>query len=161
MASKAVAARPEPLPETAAAQRLGRLGAPTVQIAYRVAGIEVRKAFTDALKRFSEYVDEGGNASSGGRGIYIHLSRRINTTFGLSRKIAEEFLGGGTEALRDLCSIMELLALQMLEIDLRDRLEAGMTTSESRDDIKKALYAIIDTYGDRFGDRFTRWRVKK
>jgi hypothetical protein len=105
MASKTAAARSEPLPATAAAQRLGRL---TAQIAYRVAGIEVRKAFTDSLKRFSEYVDEGGHASSGGRGIYINLSRRINTTFGLSRKVAEEFLGGGTEALRDLCSIMEL-----------------------------------------------------
>jgi hypothetical protein len=49
----------------------------------------------------------------------------------------------------------------MLEIELRDRLETGMAASESRDDIKKALYAIIDTYGDRFGDRFTRWRVKQ
>ena len=39
MASKAVAARPE-LPATPAAQRLGRLAAPTAQIAWRVAGIE-------------------------------------------------------------------------------------------------------------------------
>ena len=161
MASKTAAARPEPLPATAAAQRLGRLGSPTAQIAYRIAGIEVRKAFTDSLKRFSEYVDEAGNASSGGRGIYVNLSRRINSTFGLSQQVAEEFLGSSTEALRDLCSIMELLALQMLEIELRDRLEKGMAASESRDDIKKALYALIDTYGDRFGDRFTRGRVKQ
>lgn len=161
MTTKALAARPEPLPETAAARRLGRLSSPTVQIAYRIAGIEVRNAFTDSLKRFTDYVDEKGHASSGGRGIYVHLSRRINTTFGLSRQVAEQFLGGGTEALRDLCSIMELLALQMLEIQLRDRLEAGMAASESRDAIKKALYALIDTYGERFGDCFTRWRVKK
>ena len=161
MKSSVMTATPASLPATPAANRLGGLGAPNVQIAYRIAGIEVRKAFTDSLKRFSEYVDRDGRASSGGRGIYIQLSRRINTTFGLSRQVAEEFLGGGTEALRDLCSIMELLALQMLEIDLRERLEAGMTASESRDDIKKALYAIIETYGERFGDRFTRWRVKR
>ena len=126
MASKAVAARSEPLPATAAAQRLGRLGAPIVQIAYRVAGIEVRKAFTDSLKRFSDYVDEGGHRSSGGRGIYVNLSRRINSTFGLSRAMAESFLAGGSDSLRDLCSVVELLTLQMLEIDLTNRVDAGM-----------------------------------
>ena len=75
------------LPTTAAASRLGRLGAPNVQIAYRIAGIEVRKAFTDSLKAFCQYVDEEGKASSGGKGIYIQLSRRINVVFGLSREL--------------------------------------------------------------------------
>ena len=160
MASKAVAARREPLPATAAAQRLGRLGAPTVQIAWRVAGIEVRKAFTDSLKRFSEYVDEGGSVSSGGRGIYIQLSRRINTTFGLSRETAEKFLTGGSQSLRDLCSVVELLTLQMLEIDLTDRVDAGMAAKQPRLDIKQSLYDCIDGHGQHYQDRFARWRER-
>ena len=102
-------------------------------IAHRVAGIEIRKEFTDSLKRFSDYVDEAGNASSGGPGIYIQLSRRMNAAFGLSRQIAEEFLGGGTLALRDNCTIMELLALQMLEIDLKDRVDKGIAAGAPRD----------------------------
>ena len=149
------------LPAVPAAQRINRRrpDAQTMQIAHRVAGIEIRKVLTDSLKRFSEYVDEAGHASSGGPGIYLQLSRRINAAFGLSRQIAEEFLGGGTLALRDHCTIMELLALQMLEIELKDRVETGMAAGDPRDDIKKALYACIDQYGLEFANRFTRWRV--
>ena len=149
------------LPATATATRINRRrpDAQTMQIAHRVAGIEIRKELTDSLKRFSEYVDEAGNASSGGPGIYIQLSRRMNAAFGLSRQIAEEFLGGGALALRDNCTIMELLALQMLEIDLKDRVEKGIAAGDPRDDIKKCLYACIDQYGQEFANRFTRWRV--
>ena len=149
------------LPAVPAAQRINRRrpDAQTMQIAHRVAGIEIRKELTDSLKRFSDYVDEAGHASSGGPGIYIQLSRRINAAFGLSRQIAEEFLGGGTLALRDNCTIMELLALQMLEIELKDRVEKGMAAGDPRDDIKKSLYACIDEYGLEFANRFTRWRV--
>ena len=160
MTSKAVAARRESLPETTAGQRLGRLGAPNVQIAYRIAGVEVRKAFTDSLKRFSEYVDKAGNISSGGRGIYIQLSRRINTTFGLSREMAEKFLAGGSESLRDLCSIVELLTLQMLEIDLTNRVDAGMVAGHSRLTIKQTLYDCIDDHGRLYQDRFCRWKER-
>lgn len=158
MTTKALAARPEPLPETAAARRLGRLNSPTVQIAYRIAGIEVRNAFTDSLKRFTDYVDEKGHASSGGRGIYIQLSRHINSTFGLSRQMADEFLAGGSGSLRDSCSIIELLTLQMLEIDLKALLEAGMAAKQTRVDIKQNLYDCIETYGRDHEDRFARWR---
>ena len=149
------------LPATPATTSINRRrpDAQTMQIAHRVAGIEIRKELTDSLKRFSEYVDEAGNTSSGGPGIYIQLSRRMNASFGLSRQIAEEFLGGGALALRDNCTIMELLALQMLEIDLKDRVEKGMSAGDPRDDIKKSLYACIDQYGQEFANRFTRWRV--
>ena len=152
---------PTALPATATATRINRRkpDAQTMAIAHRVAGIEIRKEFTDSLKRFSDYVDEAGNASSGGPGIYIQLSRRMNAAFGLSRQIAEEFLGGGTLALRDNCTIMELLALQMLEIELKDRVDKGMAAGDPRDDIKKSLYACIDQYGLEFANRFTRWRV--
>jgi hypothetical protein len=133
---------------------------PTMQIAHRVAGIEIRKELTDSLQRFSAYVDEQGNVSSGGRGIYIQLSRRINTSFGLSRQMAEAFLANGSDSLRDSCSIMELLALHMLEIDLKNLVDAGMAAGESRDAIKKSLYGCIDTYGHQFADRFVRWRAE-
>ena len=146
------------LPATAAASRLGRLGAPNVQIAYRIAGIEVRKAFTDSLKAFCEYVDKEGNKSSGGKGIYIQLSRRINVVFGLSRELAEEFLQGRQASLRNSCSIIELLTLQMLEIDLRELVDFGMNQKLSRHDIKQSLYACIDGYGQRYADRFARWK---
>ena len=158
MTSSAVTETPSTLPVTAAANRLGRLGAPEVQIAYRIAGIEVRKAFTDSLKRFTEYVDEEGHVSSGGRGIYIQLSRRINTVFGLSREAAECFLSGGAQSLRDTCSILELLTLQMLEIDLKDRVEAGMAQKRLRQAIKQSLYECIDAYGEQYLERFARWR---
>ena len=160
MASKTVAARREPLPTTAAAQRLGRLGAPTAQIAWRIGGIEVRKAFTDSLKRFSEYVDESGAESSGGRGIYVQLSRRINSTFGLSREAAEQFLTGGSPSLGDLCSVVELLTLKMLEIDLTDRMDAGMAAKQPRLEIKQSLYDCIDWHGEHFRERFARWRER-
>ena len=160
MTSKAVAARRESLPDTVAARRLGRLGAPNVQIAYRIAGIEVRKAFTNSLKRFSEYVDEAGNISSGGRGIYIQLSRRINTVFGLSREMAEKFLAGGSESLRDLCSLVKLLTLQMLEIDLTNLVNAGMVAGHSRLTIKQTLYDCIDSYGHQYENRFLRWKER-
>ena len=158
MTSSAVTTLPASLPATAAANRLGRLGAPEVQIAYRIAGIEVRKAFTDSLKRFSAYVDEEGHVSSGGRGIYMQLSRRINTVFGLSREAAECFLSGGSQSLRDTCSILELLTLQMLEIDLKDRVEAGMAQKRLRQAIKQSLYECIDAYGEQYLERFARWR---
>ena len=148
------------LPAVPAARRLSRLDTPTMQIAHRVAGIEIRKELTNSLKRFSAYVDKAGNVSSGGRGIYIQLSRRINTTFGLSRQMAEAFLANGSDSLRDSCSIMELLALHMLEIDLKNLVDAGMAAGESRDAIKKSLYGCIDTYGHQFADRFVRWRAE-
>ena len=160
MTANALAARPEPLPETAAARRLGRLNSPNVQIAYRIAGIEVRNAFTDSLKAFCQYVDEDGQASSGGRGIYIQLSRRINTTFGLSREMAEKFLTGGSASLRDLCSVVELLTLQMLEIDLTNRVDAGMAAKQTRVDIKHRLYDCIDDHGRLYQDRFRRWKER-
>ena len=54
------------LPAVPAAQRINRRrpDAQTMQIAHRVAGIEIRKELTDSLKRFSEYVDEAGHAPS-------------------------------------------------------------------------------------------------
>ena len=158
MTTNALAARPEPLPETAPGRRLGRLNSPTVETAYRIAGIEVRNAFTNRLKRFTDYVDEEGHASSGGRGIYIPLSRRINTTVGLSREMAEKFLPGGSASLRDLCSVVELLTLQMLEIDLTNRVDAGMAAKQTRVDIKQNLYDCIETYGRDHEDWFARWR---
>ena len=131
---------------------------PTMQIAHRVAGIEIRKEFTASLQRFSAYVDEQGNVSSGGRGIYIQLSRRINSTFGLSREAAEKFLAGGSTALRDTCSILELLTLQMLEIDLKNLVDAGMQKQQTRTAIKQSLYDCIEAYGNQFVERFNRWR---
>ena len=86
-------------------------------------------------------------------GIYIQLSRRINTTFGLSREAAEKFLSGGSNSLRDLCSVVELLTLQMLEIDLTDRVDAGMAAKHTRLDIKQSLYDCIDWHGQHYKDR--------
>lgn len=160
MTKSALATTPVQLPVTSAGRRMERLNAPEVQIAYRIAGIGVRKAFTDSLKRFSAYVDEAGNTSRGGKGIYIQLSRRINTTFGLSRESAEKFLAGGSESLRDLCSVVELLTLQMLEIDLTNRVDAGMAARQPRLDIKQSVYDCIDDHGSLFQDRFRRWKER-
>ena len=148
------------LPAVPAAQRINRRrpDAKTMQIAHRVAGIEIRKELTDSLKRFSDYVDEAGHASSGGPGIYIQLSRRINVTFGLSREAAEAFLQNGSQSLRDTCSIIELLTLQMLEIDLTDMVNTGMREKRSRRDIKQGLYDHITFYGTQYANRFARWR---
>jgi len=148
------------LPATPATTRINRRrpDAQTMQIAHRVAGIEIRKELTDSLKRFSEYVDEDGNASSGGPGIYIQLSRRINVTFGLSREAAEAFLQNGSQSLRNTCSTIELLTLQMLEIDLTDLVNTGLREKRSRRDIKQSLYDHIGFYGTHYANRFTRWR---
>lgn len=148
------------MPAVPASQRINRRrpNAQTMQVAHRVAGIEIRKELTDSLKRFSEYVDEEGNASSGGSGIYIQLSRRINVTFGLTREAAEAYLHDGSQSLRNICSVIELLTLQMLEIDLTDLVNTGMREKRSRRDIKQGLYDHIQFYGTHYAHRFARWR---
>ena len=103
------------LPATPAATRINRRrpNAHTLQVAHRVAGIEIRKELTDSLKRFSDYVDRGGNASSGGPGIYIQLSRRMNAAFGELSQVLEQreqVIAERTESLRQAVSDLDRLS---------------------------------------------------
>jgi len=88
----------------------------------------------------------------------LSCGRRVNSTFDLSRKAAEKFLANGSTALRDTCSILELLTLQMLEIDLKNLVDAGMQKQQTRTAIKQSLYDCIEAYGNQFVERFNRWR---
>jgi hypothetical protein len=106
----------------------------------REAGKLSRRAFTDVLKAFAEYVDPQNQASSDPDQTYLRLTTKLYSPLGLSSKVIHQ-LRETTELknLRDHMSPRLLLALSVMESELAEWIGAAMKRGELRTFIKAHL----------------------
>ncbi len=103
----------------------------------REAGKQSRKAFTDVIKAFCEYVDPQGDQSSDPAMAYMRLTQKLYSPLGLSSKVIHQVRETtDLKNLRDQMAPRLLFALSVLEDDLAVWMDAAMKRHELRSVIK-------------------------
>lgn len=106
----------------------------------REAGKQSRKAFTDAVKAFCEYVDPQGDQSSDPDAAYMRYTTKLYSPLGLNSKVIKQLRDADDlGVLRDYMSARVLFALSVLEDDLAVWIPAAIARNELRSVIKKHM----------------------
>lgn len=106
--------------------------------ALREAGKIDRMNFMDAVKAFTEYVDDEGEGSARPELAYANFTRSVYAAFGLN-KIQREALMNGERPSRDLFDVTELRYLQMAESTAAAVIWEGIAARVTRKAIKTAV----------------------
>ncbi|KNY36102.1 hypothetical protein [Agrobacterium sp. SUL3] len=107
------------------------------EVAIREAGKADRLNFTDAIKRFIEYVDREGEGSSLPNLAYVNMTKTVYAAFGLNKKQREALEIG--EKPRDTFDLLELRFLQMAESAAAVIINAGIEENATRKQIKSMI----------------------
>lgn len=121
-------------------------------LAIREVGKMDRKALTDAIQEFVEYVDNDGEGSSRPDLAYSNITRQIYAPFGLNREIREQRLNG--ECGRDLFTDGQLTFVQAAERMAAAVLINGMRSEHSRSEIKAELKENVKDLAHLFKGAF-------
>ncbi len=106
--------------------------------ALREAGKIDRDNFTDAIKLFTEYVDDEGEGSARPDLAYSNFTRSVYAAFGLNAKQRDALLNGERKS-RDLFDLTDLRYLQMAESTATAIIYQGMEARATR----KAIKAMV------------------
>lgn len=117
-------------------------------LAIREMGKEVRMDFTDAVKAFTEYVDDDGKASEAPAFAYSNFTRSVYRGFGLNKR-QRELLDAGKKG-RSVFNASELLYLQMAEMQAARVIQEGIAANVSRAAIKERVRAECDRVAEGF-----------
>lgn len=118
----------------------GRVVAPVSErhiAAIREGGKIDRLNFTDAIKRFIDYVDREGEGSTRPDLAYVNMTKAVYAAFNLNKK-QREALEDGLKP-RDTFSLLELRFLQLAESAAANIINDGIDASATRKSIKAMI----------------------
>lgn len=116
------------------------------QIALREAGKIDRRSFTDAIKAFTEYVDDDGSRSTAPERAYSNFTRTVYAAFGLNKKQRDAVMNGESKS-RDIFSLRDLRFLQMAESTAAVIIFEGIGVRATRAEIKKTVKLECEAIG--------------
>lgn len=116
-----------------------------------------RKALTDAIQQFVDYVDQDGEGSSRPDLAYSNITRQIYAPFGLNKEIREQRLNG--KCGRDIFTDGQLTFVQAAERMATAVLLKGMKNKLSRSEIKSELKDAVKELAHLFKGAFEELKV--
>lgn len=106
----------------------------------REAGKLSRRAFTEVIKAFCEYVDPQGGKSSDPKMAYMRMTTKLYSPLGLSSKVIHQLREiHDLNVLRDHMPSRVLFALSVLEEELSTWIDTAMKAKALRSVIKKHI----------------------
>lgn len=124
-----------------------KIVSPEHQQAIREVGKVDRRALTDAIQAFVQYVDPQGEGSTRPDLAYTNITGQIYAPFGLNKKSWEETLKAPR---RDRFSEAQLTFVQAAERSAAAVLEAGISQKKTRHEIKADLKATVNRIASLF-----------